>query len=63
MTTTVTETKYFQLVGEATVLQLDENGWTRWDRNDGLVPSRAGLDENSSSLKRISLDEAINLMK
>jgi hypothetical protein len=63
MTDTLIETKYFQIIGGATVLQLDGDGWTRWDVTDGLIPTKLGWDESSSQLKRISKDEATALMK
>jgi len=63
MTMTATETKYFQILGGNTVLQLDSSGWNRWDFHDGVVPTSIRWDESSSKLKRISFDEAVSLMK
>lgn len=63
MSITSTETKYFQIIGGSTVLQLDDNEWTRWDLSDGLIRTHINWDESSSQLKRITKEEAINLMK
>lgn len=63
MTNTANEIKYFQIIGGDTVLQLDNNGWTRWDFQDGIVSTNVAWVENSPELKRITKDEAISLMK
>lgn len=63
MPTEANETKYFQIAGGSTVLQLDSNGWARWDHQDGLIRTDISWEENSSQLTRITKEDAINLMK